>query len=289
MAGVARYSLHMCASFTPLVETLTAGQTHRVWSVLITVFGDLAQEKGQWISGPTLNSIMTEIGIKPEATRVALHRLRKDGWITSRRVGRHSEYGLTDQGRAQSAQASPRIYSATAAQTTCYLVVSGTGDSPTDHTANETDEPQVLWITPALGLTADHAAARDTLILPVPQDSPLPDWLRARVCSAQLVAASARTEAALGDLQQALESARPLDALQIAVLRVLVVHSWRRIILRAPDLPDTVFPADWRGAACRSLTTALLSALPRPDLAQLDAAIGAPRATGTANVTALKK
>ena len=261
----------MSASFAPLVQKLTAGQTHRVWSVLITVFGDLAQDPGQWISGPTLNSIMTEIGIKPEATRVALHRLRKDGWITSRRVGRHSDYGLTDQGRAQSVEASPRIYGKTTAQSTCYLVVSETGDPPPDPATEKTRAQQVLWITPALGLTVDRTVARDNLILPVPQDRPLPDWLRNRVCSEHLVAASVRTEAALGDLQQALDTAIELNALQISVLRVLVVHSWRRIILRAPDLPDDVFPAEWRGAECRRITAALLAALPRPDLAQLDA------------------
>ncbi len=234
MAGVARYSLHMCASFTPLVETLTAGQTHRVWSVLITVFGDLAQEKGQWISGPTLNSIMTEIGIKPEATRVALHRLRKDGWITSRRVERHSEYGLTDQGRAQSAYKPMHLRAQRPRKRHAIWWCRAPVIRPlTTPYKRYRCEPRVLWITPALAANGDHAVARDTLILPVPQDSPLPDWLRARVCSAQLVAASARTEAALGDLQQALESARPLDALQIAVLRVLVVHSWRRIIASA--------------------------------------------------------
>mmetsp|Transcript_17997 Transcript_17997/g.27398 ORF Transcript_17997/g.27398 Transcript_17997/m.27398 type:complete len:198 (+) Transcript_17997:314-907(+) len=80
----------------------------RVWSLLVTVFGDLAQDSA--LEGPTLSTIMAGIGIKPEATRVALHRLRSDGWITSQKTGRTSLHRLSPKGYRDSAAASPRIY-----------------------------------------------------------------------------------------------------------------------------------------------------------------------------------
>ena len=97
------------SSFQNLIEQVTFGTTPRVWSLLVTVFGELAQDADAQISGSLLRSLSEHIGIKPEAMRVALHRLRKDGWIDSERTGRTSNYFLTLWGRAQSIAASPRI------------------------------------------------------------------------------------------------------------------------------------------------------------------------------------
>lgn len=82
----------------------------RVWSLMISLFGDLAQSKGDTIDGPVLSLIMNILDVKPEAVRVALHRLRNDGWIQSQKSGRISQHSLTEKGRRESALASPRIY-----------------------------------------------------------------------------------------------------------------------------------------------------------------------------------
>ncbi|TNF22119.1 MAG: PaaX family transcriptional regulator, partial [Rhodobacteraceae bacterium] len=81
--------------FQTVVRHLTRDQAPRVWSLLISVFGDLAQDPGARISGLLLRHMTERIGIKPEAMRVAIHRLRKDGWIDSQRHGRTSVYFLT--------------------------------------------------------------------------------------------------------------------------------------------------------------------------------------------------
>ena len=91
-------------------SALTALGSQRVWSLLVTVFGDLAQNEGDVIDGPVLSLLMADIGIKPEATRVALHRLRNDEWIVSTKQGRTSQHSLTARGRRESAAANPRIY-----------------------------------------------------------------------------------------------------------------------------------------------------------------------------------
>ena len=110
-------------SFENIVRVLTLDQTPRVWSLLISVFGDLAQEDGAQISGPFLRKLTKVIGIKPEAMRVALHRLRKEGWIESRRQGRNSVYFLTEKGHAQTVAATPRIYATAPAARDAWLAV----------------------------------------------------------------------------------------------------------------------------------------------------------------------
>jgi phenylacetic acid degradation operon negative regulatory protein len=47
-------------------------------------------------------------------------------------------------------------------------------------------------------------------------------------------------------------------------LRILLVHAWRRAILRDPLLPEELLPADWPGAAARLLVRNLYRAVRAP-------------------------
>ncbi|MGB3555522.1 MAG: hypothetical protein WBA25_12880, partial [Jannaschia sp.] len=115
--------------FDTLAALLTNGETQRVWSVVITVFGDLARAEGKEIGSPVLHALGAGMGLRPEAIRTALHRLRKEGWLDGRRQGRHGYYTLTEWGRAQSDTASPRIYGPQAADR-AFLVVDGPEGAP---------------------------------------------------------------------------------------------------------------------------------------------------------------
>jgi phenylacetic acid degradation operon negative regulatory protein len=106
------------------------------------------------------------------------------------------------------------------------------------------------------------------MALPLP--TLLPDWLPDHVCDAALFQSAAQTHRRMVALRTALDRTPAATPMERAVLRVLVVHAWRRIALRAPILPDNVFPVGWAGADCRSLNAALLAMLARPTLAQLD-------------------
>ena len=97
---------------TPATHHILGQERPRVWSFIVTIFGDLAREDSHYISSRTLNRLTAQIGVKPEATRVALHRLRKEDWLESTKFGRESHYRLTENGRALSREAAPRIYGA---------------------------------------------------------------------------------------------------------------------------------------------------------------------------------
>ncbi|WP_272910976.1 PaaX family transcriptional regulator C-terminal domain-containing protein, partial [Falsiroseomonas oryziterrae] len=51
----------------------------------------------------------------------------------------------------------------------------------------------------------------------------------------------------------------------------LLIHEWRRLVLRAPPLPPALLPPDWPGAAARALTAALYRRLTPAAEAWLDA------------------
>lgn len=251
------------ACFEDLVTCVIGNQTPRVWSLLVTVFGDLAQDRDARISGHLMGRLTDCIGIKPEAMRVALHRLRKDGWIDSHRQGRTSSYVLTDWGRSQSAQASPRIYATHTDNRQAWLVLTDSGQPAARHIPGEAIVAPHIRIAPVQPETAQSLA---TLI---PVGGPLPDWVRSKICDPDTVAQSRDLAKRLNRLRAMLRSAGTRTPLEIAALRVLIVHSWRRIVLKVPTLPDQMFPVGWDGPACRTVVAELLETLPKQNLSDL--------------------
>lgn len=257
------------AQFSDLVTCLTGDQPPRVWSLLVTVFGELAQEDGVRISGALLRHLSDLIGYKPEAVRVALHRLRKDGWIESQRQGRNSDYFLTDWGRAQSAGASPRIYASGPQAERAWLVVQEPGRSPASDTSSG------AWLTSNLRLSPHPGADADALVLPIAEAESLPPWMRAKLCDVEIAGLAHKLTAALAALDAQEAALERLGAVEQAVLRVLIVHDWRRIVLRTPELPDHVFPADWPVPRCREMVARALRRLPRQKLGALEQSLAA--------------
>lgn len=247
------------SSFQNLTGHVTFGTTPRVWSLLVTVFGELAQEADAQISGSLLRSLSEHIGIKPEAMRVALHRLRKDGWIASERTGRTSDYFLTHWGRAQSIAASPRIYAKGAAATEAWLVVFNPG-----HPAPE-DQTSGAWVSSNILVTSAPPDTDDVIAQKLDIADRLPEWVTSKVCDPTTIKLSQNFLSALDAVQSLLGATTDLTPMQTAALRILLVHGWRRIVLKTPVLPDHVFPDGWRGMECRARTSSLLDQLSKQD------------------------
>lgn len=263
-------------TFRDAAALLTGGESHRVWSLIVTIFGDLARREGDRISGAALTRLVGMMGVKPEAMRVALFRLRKEGWIDSVREGRGSLHFLTRMGRRQSAEASPRIYDADRSfPENWHLLVSGSGE--------QTGRGQL----DSFLLTGEYLPVGSQVVIgpgPLPGDLKgllgvetgqvsVPGWLRDQVCPPELMAQYEALERDFGTLLCQLERGTPLAAAEAAALRLLVVHSWRRLLFRHPDLPDWFFPDGWRGPGCRSHFRSLMEQLPAPDLRKLEAAL----------------
>lgn len=241
---------------------LLALDGHRVWSLMATLFGDLAQEEGSTIDGPVLSAIMAEMDIRPEALRVALYRLRNDGWIVSEKQGRTGRHSLTPTSRAETQTASARIYADPNARHAEWALAL----TETTTTADEMAAAGFIPLLPRVYLgSAGSNPPASTLML---RGGIPPDWLRAQLAPALLEDEYARL---LPHLQTAFDTlqASTLSPLQIAVIRCLIVHNWRRIVLRHPPVPDTLSPDNWTGAACHKLVDALLSRLPRPALTHI--------------------
>lgn len=255
------------ADFAELTLEALGSSTPRVWSFLVTMFGDLALAPEARLSGTTVNAVTAAIGIKPEATRVALHRLRKEGWIESHRKGRQTRYGLTSHGRSATQAAWSRVYGPSDSDQDVYLVLENPSAS-----VEPTRFPQsaaIVQIGPRSFVTTAAPHSDQQLRVSLRSDDPLPDWIAEKLCPSELQSASQDLLRRLEDVLNRSDF-RALSLLQHLALRVVVVHEWRRLILRSAAFPEYIMPHGWKGPDCRAAFTTLLGHLPVPNLSTLD-------------------
>ncbi|MEL6236790.1 MAG: PaaX family transcriptional regulator C-terminal domain-containing protein, partial [Pseudomonadota bacterium] len=237
------------------IDALLALGDLRVWSVVITVFGDSIQPRGGIVAATTLAQILGRMRVRPEALRVALHRLVRDGWLDRWQEGRRSFYRLSDSGVARFAPATRRIYADGPALTGPWRLLVAAPGAPEASAGAPSDDiaDGGVLLGPGLCLAPSGAAPPPPGWLAVDGTvAGVPGWARSAIAPAPLCAEYARLETALAGLAADLAEGpapAPLDAI---VLRSLVVHRWRRLLLRHADLPAAFFPDGWRGEACRA-------------------------------------
>ena len=243
------------------IEKLSALGPLRVWSLLVSVFGDLAPDCP--LDGPTLSEIMKGIGIRPEATRVALHRLRSDDWVASEKTGRTSLHRLTEKGRRDSEEARVRIYGTPTQMgrsAQVFLI---------PHADVTPDAALYAQISSRAYITSTGTPLPEGAMKLAPMD--FPHWLGPQIENTLLRDAYADLHAILAEIDKGLSNGPALSPLETAVLRVMIVHAWRRLALKHPDLPRAAHSKNWRGHDCRALVTTLLGRYPRPALDQIKA------------------
>lgn len=248
--------------FEHLRNTLMDGQTYGVWSLIVSFFGDMAQGETDKVPASVLTSLGERLNIKPEAMRVALHRLRKDGWVESQKTGRRSAYFLTKRGRLESADASVRIYARVPP------VYSGLRILLFPQ-AREFASKNAAWI--AIGnevcISFDRGAPVDGDQVLTAYSGPVPDWISRSMATTDIVDGYSRFQAKLGSVSELEWSG--FSPIETAALRVLIIHGWRRLLLKHLDLPDEAFPESCPIGSCRREVFALLGRVPRPDIARL--------------------
>ena len=90
------------AAIQPLIDMFYARGRPRVISLVVTIFGDAALQRGGEIAMTDLTAITGNIGVSPGALRTAMSRLAAEGWVEREKVGRNTLYRLSKQARRDS-------------------------------------------------------------------------------------------------------------------------------------------------------------------------------------------
>jgi phenylacetic acid degradation operon negative regulatory protein len=104
----------------------------------------------------------------------------------------------------------------------------------------------------------------------VVSDRPLKQLLRQSWRLDELEARFAEFVDLFAPLRGELESVHTPDAQQMFQLQTLLIHEYRRILLKTTDLPDELLPPTWSGRGAMALTAHIYGLVRRPTAAYLE-------------------
>lgn len=273
-----------------------AADPPRAKSLIVTVWGDALAPHGGAVWLGDLIGLMAALAIGERNVRTSVYRLAAGRWLAGEARGRQSRYRLTPAGNQAFADAYRRIYFPHADDWggDWQLVIA----APESLSARErvTLRDDFAWNgfgALAPGVFARPLGARGKAI-----PAPAPILARLTVLTARdetRVGAASLAAAAAGawDLQRLAVSWRAYlarfghaidyfrdggrrapDPRQCFVARTLLIHAFRRVLLRDPLLPPVLLPLDWPGAAAYALTRDFYRLVYRPADAYLSAMLG---------------
>lgn len=258
-----------------ILSALRGPERLRVWSVIITIFGDAIVPRGGSIPLQALQEIMGRLGIEAGAVRTALSRLASEGWVIRERDGRRSHYSLDRRGLRAFDVATQRIYAPGPPEWdgrwTVAVPILGEDSAAAELEAAGFVSCNGTWLRPETVGARPVPGNLDAYLLIADQPGIAPPdahrfWNMDGV--AEAVGAFLESLRPLSDALDAGADPAPLDAI---AMRTLIIHHWRRIILRAPILPVALLPPSWPALEARTRLRAVYKLLALSSEAWLDA------------------
>jgi phenylacetic acid degradation operon negative regulatory protein len=257
-----------------IVELLKR-EPSRTGSIVITLFGDAIVPRGGSVALATLLEFFAAIDVDSSVVRTAMSRLTADGWFEREKVGRNSFYRLVQRERLTFDIATKHIYGAPASDWTgrfeLLLIANGNDRDASREALKNAGFGSPLpgvWVAPSGVPVPEEAKAAIRLEVSAEDDS-----------GRRLLSESwplDRTADAYLKFMKTFEPLRawltkhevgPDDAF---TARVLLIHHYRRVVLRDPLLPAALLPRDWPGGAARELCGEIYRAVLAPSEQWLD-------------------
>jgi phenylacetic acid degradation operon negative regulatory protein len=239
----------------------------RTGSIIITVFGDAIAPRGGSVWLGTLLKFFETLDIDASVVRTAMSRLTADGWFERNKVGRNSFYRLVKKGRLTFDIATRHIYDSPASDWTGrfeLLLIGNGGDRDAAREALKNagfgSPLPGVWVAPSGAPIPEEAANAIRLEVSAEDDSGRrllsESWPLDRTADAYLK--FMKTFEPLRGWIDRREQLRDADAF---TARILLIHHYRRVVLRDPLLPTALLPGDWPGRAARKLCGEIYRAL----------------------------
>lgn len=279
-----------------LLDTFRKRDRVKAGSLIISVFGDAVLPRGGeiWLGG--LINLLAPLDLNERLIRTTVYRLVKDEWLSTQTQGRRTDYKLSLSGRKRFEEASKQIYSASAPNwdNRWRLVMLVTELASRDR---EQLRRALYWqgfgeinsncfIHPSADLAAAFEALKaDGMSNILPNLMPLvainPHLVKS-ADDADIVQSAWDLEHLNADyiafvkkykkILDAIKNSKRanLDEESAFLTRTLLIHDFRRLLLRDPELPEVLLPDKWPGQTARMLTKALYQLLLIPSESHLN-------------------
>jgi phenylacetic acid degradation operon negative regulatory protein len=239
----------------------------RTGSIVVTVFGDAIVPRGGSVWLGTLLAFFEALDIDSGVVRTAMSRLAADGWLERNKVGRNSFYRLAKKGQHTFETATQHIYDPPPSDWTGRFELLLIGSAEDRESAREALEnagfgsPLTgVWVAPAGAPVPEEAAQAIRLEIAAEDDSGRrlvrESWPLDRTAEAYL-----KFMTTFAPLREWLGRGEMLSDIDAFTARILLIHYYRRVVLRDPLLPNALLPGDWPGQAARKLCGEIYRAL----------------------------
>lgn len=259
-------------------------------SLIISVFGDAVLPRGGRIWLGSLIGLLKPLELNERLVRTAIFRLVKEEWMYSKTIGRRADYMLTPDGQRRFDATARQIYAANSPLwDQRWRLILNVGEL----TAKQRERLRraLFWqgfgvvgsecfIHPSTPLTAAFdalitddmsdilkhlvpliAAHADSDLSPSNADMVQSAWNLEQLGTSYTDFVT-RYQPMLHQLRH--DAQHELDDENAFLLRTLLIHDYRRLVLRDPDLPDVLLPANWPGKKARLLSKEIYRRLLAP-------------------------
>jgi phenylacetic acid degradation operon negative regulatory protein len=239
----------------------------RAGSLIVTLFGDAIVPRGGRLALSSLLEIMRAFRVSETLVRTAMSRLVAENLFERKKIGRNTFYSLSASGQWAFAEAAKKIYGAPreewAGRFDLVLL-----EGP----AAERAEARAQWqrqgygvLTPDLMLGLAGSRRETALHLSAEAHPETARRLASRAWPLdELAIRYRRFNAMFGPTKEALARAGAPNDLACLVIRVLLIHEYRRVVLRDPLLPMPLLPEGWSGRQAHDLCGEIYSIVAGP-------------------------
>lgn len=248
-------------------------------SLITTVFGDAILPRGGRVSLGSVIQLLKPLGVNERLVRTAVYRLVKEKWLASEALGRKTDYMLTLSGRRRFDEAARQIYAADIPgwdrRWRLILIVGAL-----DARLREQLRRALFWH--GFGETETGSFVHPSADLEKVMESLVSEGLDQVLAHLMpMVAVNSRADHCATDIDL-VQKAWNLDGLALSyegflqkyepirdalvaygqedlseenafLMRTLLIHDVRRLLLRDPKLPESLLPATWPGNGARYL------------------------------------
>lgn len=233
-------------------------------SLVFDLFGDYLRYRGGEVRLRHLSAVLRFFDIPESTVRVVVGRLRRDGWLVSRREGRETVYALTDAAWRLLDEGRDRIFRRAdeAWSGEWQMIIYSVPE--TERAMRDQLRKRLAWwgfgsLSPSVWISPhDRAAA---IAEAFPADGPVRiDVFRSRsdngTSDVELVGRAWDLDELGRDYRAWLERWEPVarrcrreppEGSEALVLRMRLVRDYRGFPFRDPDLPAELVPDDWPG------------------------------------------
>ncbi len=269
-----------------LTDEFTQRRPVRANSLLVTIFGDSICPHGGTVWLGSLIKLVEPLGINTRLVRTSVFRLTQAGILRSEQVGRRSYYSLTNKGLRQFATASMRIYNNRKPgwDGQWRLVFTALADITLEERDLLRQELRLLGFGrlapgvfghPTADLKPVRTLVRElgleekvAMMLANAQDeeNTTPSSALVKQCF-QMESLDTAYDEFIGIFKPILDAAnkvKQFDAKTCFILRTLLIHEFRRILLSEPELPFELIPEDSSSHNAWLITQSLYHLVAKP-------------------------